>query len=215
VDAETRLNPAAGSIYFGGSSGSKTGAPAGPSVRPSTPEDGEAKSKAALARLSDDDRKIAEKQRFCPILPDSRLGSMGVPVKLLIENQPVFVCCEGFSKTARENPLETLAKVKKLKERPATPASASPLPGQKSDRETKIQTALAKLSDADRKLAAEQRFCVVLPKSRLGSMGTPVRLEIDGQAVFLCCEGCRKTALADREGTLKKAEEMRKRKSHD
>ncbi len=137
-------------------------------------------------------------------------------MKLMIENQPVFVCCDGCSKTAREKPLETLAKVKKLKEvqshspgSSAEPAPATP----KSDREKKIEAALAKLTEADRKLAAEQRFCVILPKSRLGSMGTPVKIEIEGKAVFLCCEGCRKTALADPEETLKKAEEMRKRKS--
>ncbi len=39
VDAETRLNPAAGSIYFGGSSGSKGGAGSSAPVRPSTPEE--------------------------------------------------------------------------------------------------------------------------------------------------------------------------------
>lgn len=38
IDAETRLNPAAGSIYFGGSGGKS--APAGAAVRPSTPADG-------------------------------------------------------------------------------------------------------------------------------------------------------------------------------
>src|SRR5439155_25287917 len=37
IDAETRLNPAAGSIYFGGSAG-KAG-PSGVAVRPSTPDD--------------------------------------------------------------------------------------------------------------------------------------------------------------------------------
>src|SRR6185436_1623958 len=42
VDAETRLNPAAGSIYFGGSSGSKSGS-GGSTVRPTTPEDTDAK----------------------------------------------------------------------------------------------------------------------------------------------------------------------------
>jgi Cu(I)/Ag(I) efflux system membrane fusion protein len=26
---------------------------------------------------------------------------------------------------------------------------------------------------------------------KLGSMGTPVRVEVGGRAVFLCCEGCR------------------------
>ena len=39
VDAETRLNPAAGSIYFGSSSGSKTASAGASNVRPSTPED--------------------------------------------------------------------------------------------------------------------------------------------------------------------------------
>src|SRR5262249_30450310 len=65
VDAETRLNPAAGSIYFGGSSGSKGGS-GSTTVRPSTPEDTDAKITQALARLSESDRKIAEKQQFCP-----------------------------------------------------------------------------------------------------------------------------------------------------
>src|SRR5262245_44822451 len=91
VDAETRLNPAAGSIYFGGSSGSRNST-GGSTVRPSTPEDTDAKITQALARLPAEDRKLAEKQQFCPILPDNNLGSMGVPVKLMIENQPVFVC---------------------------------------------------------------------------------------------------------------------------
>lgn len=44
IDAETRLNPAAGSIYFGGSGGGqKPGAP----VRPSTPEDAASKAVAS------------------------------------------------------------------------------------------------------------------------------------------------------------------------
>ena len=72
-----------------------------------------------------------------------------------------------------------------------------------------IQEALAKLSDADRKLAVEQRFCPVLRDSRLGSMGTPVRLAINGKPVFICCDGCRKRALADPEATLKRVEAMK------
>ena len=42
VDAETRLNPAAGSIYFGGSGGGATGGGV-TTVRPSTPEDARSK----------------------------------------------------------------------------------------------------------------------------------------------------------------------------
>src|SRR6185436_12147639 len=60
VDAETRLNPAAGSIYFGGSGGSQSGASAVSAIRPSTPQDPEAQIDAALAELSPEDFALAE-----------------------------------------------------------------------------------------------------------------------------------------------------------
>jgi len=209
VDAETRLNPAAGSIYFGGSSGSKSGG--GTTVRPSTPEDTNAKVNQALARLSDDDRKIAEKQEFCPVLADSRLGAMGVPIKLVIENQPVFLCCDACKKAAQDNPQKTLSKVKQLQESNSPGRSRQPAPSaEKNGPEVKIEAALAKLSEEDRNLAVTQRFCVVLPKSRLGSMGTPVKLTVAGEAVFLCCEACRDEALADADSTLRKAADLKK-----
>ncbi|MBL8800181.1 MAG: efflux RND transporter periplasmic adaptor subunit, partial [Planctomycetia bacterium] len=49
VDAETRLNPAAGSIYFGGT-GLNKDSQSSATVRPSTPDDEEVKVKAVLAR---------------------------------------------------------------------------------------------------------------------------------------------------------------------
>ena len=117
LDAETRLNPAAGLIYFGGSSGGgKTGAGAS-TVRPSTPADLEAKIAADLTKLGEADRKLAEAQVYCPIQKGSPLGSMGVPIKLMIQNQPVFVCCDGCEKGALANPQRTLDEVAKLKAR--------------------------------------------------------------------------------------------------
>lgn len=114
VDAETRLNPAAGSIYFGGSGSSKSGASVS-LVKPSTPEDQETKIKVALGKLSESDRLLAEAQAVCPVLKDSPLGSMGVPVKLMIQDQPVFLCCKGCEKGALVNPKKTLDEVSKLK----------------------------------------------------------------------------------------------------
>jgi Cu(I)/Ag(I) efflux system membrane fusion protein len=52
VDAETRLNPAAGSIYFGGTSGAAAGGSSTSNVRPSTPKDAETKTKTAMDKLS-------------------------------------------------------------------------------------------------------------------------------------------------------------------
>lgn len=103
IDAETRLNPALGSIYIGGS-GSKTTA----TIRPTTPDDEEAMITAALASLPPDDRKLAEQQKYCPVLDGSRLGSMGVPVKLLLNGKPVFICCKGCTKAAEEDPDKVL-----------------------------------------------------------------------------------------------------------
>ncbi|MBS0266226.1 MAG: efflux RND transporter periplasmic adaptor subunit [Planctomycetes bacterium] len=217
VDAETRLNPAAGSIYFGGSSGSKSDS-GGSTVRPTTPEDTDAKINQALARLSDKDRKVAEQQQFCPIIADSRLGSMGVPIKLVIDDEPVFVCCDGCKKAAQENGKETLAKVKKRKSgRPGSSGGTSPAaspqqpthPARETGPDAKIQAALANLPAADQALAVKQRFCVVLPKSRLGSMGPPVKMMVAGQPVFLCCEACEEEALADPAATLKKVEKLK------
>ena len=125
VDAETRLNPAAGSIYFGGSGGGKSGQSSVTTVRPSTPEDPDAKITASLAALSDADRREAEAQKFCPILQSNKLGSMGPPVKLMIEGQSVFLCCDGCKDSAMENPAATLAKVAALKGKKPVEASTS------------------------------------------------------------------------------------------
>jgi len=49
--------------------------------------------------------------------------------------------------------------------------------------------ALASLSPGDRELVRRQGSCPVTRKP-LGSMGPPIRLEVDGRVVFLCCSGC-------------------------
>ena len=137
IDAETRLNPAAGSIYFGGS-GSKKSDAVTSNVRPSTPlepadtsaaappvplETGdavptaaapdEAAIQTALAKLSPDDRALALAQRECPIT-HNRLGVMGPPLKIELENQVFFLCCAGCKDEALKDPSKTLAKVNEL-----------------------------------------------------------------------------------------------------
>lgn len=121
VDAETRLNPAVGSIYFGGSGG--TPAKGASVVRPSTPSDPDAKIAESLAKLSPEDRKLAEAQRFCAVLAGSRLGSMGPPIKLSVSGETVFVCCPSCQEKALAEPQKTLANMKKLKAGESLPKS--------------------------------------------------------------------------------------------
>jgi uncharacterized protein (TIGR03000 family) len=72
---------------------------------------------ANLAKLSPEDRKLAEAQKYCPIHPDDRLGVMGVPVKIMLKDQPVFLCCKDCVDRAKADPDKTLAKIKELKEK--------------------------------------------------------------------------------------------------
>jgi uncharacterized protein (TIGR03000 family) len=69
--------------------------------------------KANLARLNTVDRKLAEGQKYCAIQNGIRLGSMGVPVKISLKGQPVFLCCPACVDAAQANPDRTLATVPK------------------------------------------------------------------------------------------------------
>lgn len=75
----------------------------------------EAKFAAEIAKLPDDERAIATAQKFCAVENDSRLGAMGKPYKIMVEDQPVFLCCEGCKDDALKDPDATLAKVAELK----------------------------------------------------------------------------------------------------
>jgi len=216
IDAETRLNPSAGSIYFGGGGGGKSAGGSVTTVRPTTPENENAKLTSALKKLTPEDRGIAEKQKYCPILENSLLGSMGVPVKLKIDGKTVFVCCPACEKPALDQPEGTSHKLERAAQTRAAAASQAASrkqSGSQPDAETKINANLAKLSDQDRQLAELQRECVVLTKSRLGSMGTPRKLMIEGQPVFICCGGCEKAALANPEQALKRLAELKQQNS--
>ena len=66
-----------------------------------------------------------------------------------------------------------------------------------------IAVALAKLSPEDRALAEKQEVCLV-GEGKLGSMGTPVKVDVKGRPIFICCEGCRDSLLKDADKYLAK-----------
>jgi Cu(I)/Ag(I) efflux system membrane fusion protein len=114
IDAETRLNPATASTYFGGS-GLNRSTTAHPPVRPSTPRDEDAEIEANLQILSAEDRQAARQQGYCPIQRTSRLGSMGPPVKIELQGQTFYLCCEGCEREARAHPEQTLQIVEQMR----------------------------------------------------------------------------------------------------
>lgn len=143
----------------------------------------------ALAALSAEDRTLAKAQRFCPIMTYDRLGTMGTPIKVVIGGKPVFLCCQACKDEAVKGGANTVKTVIKLRDATKT---------------------LAKVPMNERVAIEAQKYCAVANNSFLGSMGKPIRLEIKGKPVYLCCKGCSKKASADPSGTLAKAEKLKK-----
>jgi Cu(I)/Ag(I) efflux system membrane fusion protein len=135
IDAETRLNPAAAATYFGASGSpqssagntapsvpppregdqapadqgkpNSTGPQPAPRVAVAAPEPEDLKN---IEQLPEADRQLAIKQRICPVT-GAPLGSMGVPVKITLRGQTVFVCCQGCVGKAKRSPDETLKRL--------------------------------------------------------------------------------------------------------
>lgn len=91
-----------------------------PEKATSTPASHDAKESAepnaeiteALAKLSAEERALAEKQKICPVSGEP-LGTMGTPKKIDVKGQPVFICCDGCEEKLLANPDEYLAKLNK------------------------------------------------------------------------------------------------------
>lgn len=104
------------------------------------------------------------RQRICPV-SGKKLGSMGRPVKSLVNGKPVYVCCKGCTSALKANPKKYLARLASLKPQPI--------------RATKADTAAI----------AHQKVCPVM-QEKLGSMGVPWKVNVNGRDVYLCCKGC-------------------------
>jgi hypothetical protein len=169
--------------------------------------DEEDKIQAELAKLSPEDQRLAEAQGYCPIQKVNRLGSMGTPTKVMVKGQPVFLCCSACVNKALANAQGTLDKVAELKAQTKAPSRE---PEQKSTSTgAKVRASLSKLSPEDRLLAEAQGNCPIQEGKLLGSMGTPVKVMIKGQPVFLCCNGCEEEAREHPDETLAKVEKLK------
>jgi hypothetical protein len=71
------------------------------------------------------------------------------------------------------------------------------------DKAAAIRTALAKLPPQERAAAERQKVCPITGMA-LGSMGTPVKVDLTGRTVWLCCAGCEVEASEEPVKTLEK-----------
>jgi hypothetical protein len=66
----------------------------------------------AFAKLSQEDRDAAIRQKICPV-SDEPLGSMGPPIKVPVQGRDVYICCAGCADFLKEEPDKYLAKLAK------------------------------------------------------------------------------------------------------
>jgi hypothetical protein len=70
-------------------------------------------SATAEKKLSEEDRKLAAKQKVCPI-SGQPLGSMGDPYKMIVKGRAIFLCCPSCVADVDKDPDSTLKKVDEL-----------------------------------------------------------------------------------------------------
>jgi hypothetical protein len=97
IDAETRLNPALASAYFGAARGVRNDEPRVDLNPPS-------------AALPPDVRDLAAAQKVCPVT-GKPLGSMGTPVKVTVAGRTVLICCAGCEDALKSSPEKYLARL--------------------------------------------------------------------------------------------------------
>jgi YHS domain-containing protein len=73
-------------------------------------------------------------------------------------------------------------------------ADATAMEQTSADDAAKIKASFASLSPADRELAMKQKVCPVSGEL-LGLMATPIKVDVEGQTVFICCPSCKEPLL--------------------
>ncbi len=149
-----------------------------------------------VATLTEADRAGVARQQVCAV-SGGKLGSMGTPVKVLVGDKPVYLCSQGCLGKVQQNPEFY---VKKVAAAPSQPKATAPV--------RKISVTMATLTKADQAGITRQKVCAV-SGGRLGGMGTPIKVLIGEQPVYLCCKGCFGKVQKDPRFYLNKAAQLR------
>ena len=150
--------------------------------------------RVTVAAVTQADRAAIARQKVC-VVSGGKLGSMGAPIKVLIGDRAVYLCCKGCIGKIQKNPEAYLPKATAPGPRPNATAPAA-------------QITVATATAADQAAIARQQVCVV-SSGKLGSMGVPVKVLIGDRAVFLCCKGCVAKVQKNPAAYLAKAAQLR------
>ncbi len=159
-----------------------------------------------VVALTEADRPLVELQRDCPVM-DSGLSDHGQPIKMMVGDQPLFVCCEGCIEDVREKPRHFLQKAAAAMQAnrqslaaQATTARQAPAVQQATAvrQSARPQVGVFWAMQTDDAAIRVQGKCPVMDEP-LGAHGRPLKVVIDGRPIFVCCEGCIDKVVRDRE----------------
>ncbi|WP_442506363.1 hypothetical protein SH528x_005203 [Novipirellula sp. SH528] len=127
-------------------------------------------------------------QKVCPVM-DEPLGGMGTPIKVMVGDKPIYLCCKGCIKKIEAEPAKYLAMV-------YGDQKASAGVGSEGTSASNLKISVTEATQGDALLIAQQKNCPVMDEP-LGSMGTPIKVLVGDKPIFLCCKGCIKKVTAD------------------
>lgn len=141
--------------------------------------------KIIVTAVTEADRPLIIKQAKCPVM-DEPLGNMGGPIKVMIGDKPIFLCCKGCIKKVQAEPAKYLAMVYgEQSQRNAVAAGGE-----------QVRPGVYKVTSEDAPYIAAQKKCPVMDEP-LDAMGGPYLVNADGKAVYICCPGCAKKIAAE------------------
>ncbi len=138
----------------------------------------------SVVRATPADASLIATQKTCPVM-DEPLGSMGGPVKLMVGDKPVFLCCRGCIKKVEAEPAKYLAKVYGATSQGSVPSGAE-----------QVREGIYKVTAADAPFISAQKKCPVMDEP-LDAMGGPYKVHANGKAIYICCPGCAKRIAAE------------------
>ncbi len=124
-------------------------------------------------------------QKVCPVM-DEPLGSMGTPIKVMVGDKPIYLCCKGCIKKVQAEPAKYLAMVSGNQPRSNSIAAAG----------EQARPGVFQVTAADAPFIAAQKKCPVMDEP-LNAMGGPYRVNANGKAIYICCPGCAKKIAAE------------------
>ncbi|MGB7344228.1 MAG: hypothetical protein WBD20_08435 [Pirellulaceae bacterium] len=123
-------------------------------------------------------------QKVCPVM-DEPLGGMGTPIKVMVGDKPIYLCCKGCIKKIQAEPAKYLAMVYGNGDQASVPAGTE-----------QVRDGIFKVVSADVPFIAAQKKCPVMDEP-LDAMGGPYKVNAAGKAIYICCPGCAKKIAAE------------------